>query len=184
MRAREREANMQAFVHSWMAKLMPGVAKAASAASATIEPPPTSIRARQSSVLAPAALVWAEDDGTDVEADDARGCGVGLSVRAGGHALEACKAETDGGEGRDDDYNQGYEHGYCRGAACDDGGRYERYEEGYEEGYDQAGYDAGQLGCDLQDYESDYGGSDPEDPDRYEQWYNNRFCDEPGDSEA
>ena len=40
-------------------------------------------------------------------------------------ALEACEAQADDGEGRDNDYSQGYEHGYCPIAGLpDDSGRY------------------------------------------------------------
>ena len=85
--------------------------------------------------------------------------------------LEAYEAESDGGEHRGDRYNQGYDHGRCRGSGCDDGGRYERYEYGYQAGYDAAN---------VRDNQSEYGDDDADDPERYVQWYYEEFY---GDAE-
>ena len=80
--------------------------------------------------------------------------------------LEAYEAESDDGGHRGDGYDQGYDHGRCRGSGCDNGGRYECYEDGYQAGYDAAG---------VRDDQSEYGDGDAGDPERYEQWYCEEF---------
>ena len=106
-------------------------------------------------------LAWPSSAGTDGRWDGGGGGRANPGAARAEPDLEAYEAEADGGGQRGDGYDQGYDHGRCRGSGCDDGGRYERYEDGYRAGYDEAGIQDDQSECD------DGGADDP----GYEEWY-------------
>ena len=109
----------------------------------------------------PRLSAWPSSAGTDGRWDGDGGGRADPGAARAEPDLESYEAEAEGGGQRGDGYDQGYDHGHCRGSGCDDGGRYERYEDGYRAGYDEAG---------VRDDQSEYDDGDADDPG-YERWY-------------